>query len=36
MVLPDGTVLRARLPGPPTKDCLFADPTRDGLTLLKI
>ncbi|VAI83168.1 unnamed protein product [Triticum turgidum subsp. durum] len=36
MVLPDGTVLRARLPGRPTKDCLFADPARDGATLLKI
>uniref|UniRef100_A0ACD5XXX6 Uncharacterized protein n=1 Tax=Avena sativa TaxID=4498 RepID=A0ACD5XXX6_AVESA len=36
MVLPDGTVLRARLPGRPTKDCLFADPARDGVTLLKI
>ncbi|CAM0913000.1 unnamed protein product [Alopecurus aequalis] len=36
MVLPDGTVLRSRLPGRPTKDCLFADPARDGVTLLKI
>ncbi|XP_047075395.1 probable galactinol--sucrose galactosyltransferase 6 isoform X1 [Lolium rigidum] len=36
MVLPDGTVLRARLPGRPTKDCLFADPARDGVSLLKI
>jgi raffinose synthase len=36
MVLPDGTVLRARLPGRPTKDCLFADPARDGVILLKI
>ncbi|XP_048546217.1 probable galactinol--sucrose galactosyltransferase 6 [Triticum urartu] len=36
MVLPDGTVLRARLPGRPTRDCLFADPARDGATLLKI
>ncbi|KAE8779338.1 putative galactinol--sucrose galactosyltransferase 6 [Hordeum vulgare] len=36
MVLPDGTVLRARLPGRPTTDCLFADPARDGATLLKI
>ncbi|KQK19399.1 hypothetical protein BRADI_1g48050v3 [Brachypodium distachyon] len=36
MVLPDGTVLRARLPGRPTRDCLFADPARDGVSLLKI
>ncbi|KAI7728561.1 hypothetical protein M8C21_001079 [Ambrosia artemisiifolia] len=36
LVLPDGSVLRARLPGRPTKDCLFADPTRDGVSMLKI
>ncbi|KAF7806428.1 putative galactinol--sucrose galactosyltransferase 6 [Senna tora] len=36
LVLPYGSVLRPRLPGRPTKDCLFADPTRDGATLLKI
>eukprot|EP01018_Ginkgo_biloba_P014618 Gb_25111 [translate_table: standard] len=36
LVLPDGSVLRARLPGRPTRDCLFADPTRDGESLLKI
>uniref|UniRef100_R7W4S2 Galactinol--sucrose galactosyltransferase 2 n=1 Tax=Aegilops tauschii TaxID=37682 RepID=R7W4S2_AEGTA len=36
MVLPDGSGLRARLPGRPTRDCLFADPARDGATLLKI
>ncbi|KAI3775431.1 hypothetical protein L1987_50007 [Smallanthus sonchifolius] len=36
LVLPDGSVLRARLPGRPTKDCLFVDPTRDGVSLLKI
>lgn len=29
-------MLRARLPGRPTKDCLFVDPTRDGVSLLKI
>lgn len=29
LVLPDGSILRARLPGRPTKDCLFTDPTRD-------
>lgn len=36
LVLPDGSVLRARLPGRPTKDCLFVDPARDGVSLLKI
>uniref|UniRef100_A0A0D6QUR8 galactinol--sucrose galactosyltransferase n=1 Tax=Araucaria cunninghamii TaxID=56994 RepID=A0A0D6QUR8_ARACU len=36
LVLPDGFVLRARLPGRPTRDCLFTDPTRDGKSLLKI
>ncbi|KAI4344177.1 hypothetical protein L6164_011434 [Bauhinia variegata] len=36
MVLPDGSVLRPRLPGRPTKDCLFTDPARDGVSLLKI
>ncbi|CAI8610360.1 unnamed protein product [Vicia faba] len=36
MVLPDGSVLRARLPGRPTADCLFNDPARDGVSLLKI
>ncbi|XP_068340392.1 probable galactinol--sucrose galactosyltransferase 2 [Pyrus communis] len=29
LVLPDGSVLRAKLPGRPTRDCLFADPARD-------
>ncbi|GKV32594.1 hypothetical protein SLEP1_g41188 [Rubroshorea leprosula] len=32
LVLLDGSVLRAQLPGRPTRDCLFVDPTRDGLT----
>ncbi|XP_024973609.1 probable galactinol--sucrose galactosyltransferase 2 [Cynara cardunculus var. scolymus] len=36
LVLPDGSVLRAQLPGRPTLDCLFADPARDGVSLLKI
>nr|CAB3469689.1 unnamed protein product [Digitaria exilis] len=36
IVLPDGSVLRARLPGRPTRDCLFTDPARDGVSLLKI
>ncbi|XVE50934.1 hypothetical protein DITRI_Ditri01bG0203000 [Diplodiscus trichospermus] len=30
LVLPDGSVLRAKLPGRPTRDCLFSDPVRDG------
>jgi raffinose synthase len=36
LVLPDGAVLRARLPGRPTADCLFADVSRDGATALKV
>lgn len=36
LVLPDGSILRARLPGRPTRDCLFSDPARDGKSLLKI
>lgn len=36
LVLPDGSVLRARLPGRPSRDCLFSDPARDGVSLLKI
>ena len=31
LVLPDGSTLRARLPGRPTSDCLFSDPARDGV-----
>ena len=36
LVLPDGSVLRAQLPGRPTLDSLFNDPARDGRSLLKI
>ncbi|WJX65012.1 flavodoxin-like fold protein [Trifolium repens] len=36
LVLLDGSILRAKLPGRPTKDCLFSDPARDGKSLLKI
>ncbi|XP_051128267.1 probable galactinol--sucrose galactosyltransferase 1 isoform X2 [Andrographis paniculata] len=36
LVLPDGSTLRAKLPGRPTIDCLFSDPTSDGKSLLKI
>ena len=35
LVLPDGSLLRADLPGRPTPDCLFHDPTREDC-LLKI
>lgn len=36
LVLPDGSILRAKLPGRPTRDCLFSDPARDGKSLLKV
>lgn len=36
LVLPDGSVLRALLPGRPTRDCLFSDVMRDKKTLLKV
>ncbi|GAB4818384.1 hypothetical protein N2152v2_005430 [Parachlorella kessleri] len=36
LVLPDGSVLRAQLPGRPTRDCLMCDPNRDNRTALKI
>eukprot|EP00271_Cylindrocystis_brebissonii_P015187 TRINITY_DN373_c0_g1_i1.p1 TRINITY_DN373_c0_g1~~TRINITY_DN373_c0_g1_i1.p1 ORF type:complete len:829 (+),score=84.97 TRINITY_DN373_c0_g1_i1:41-2527(+) len=36
LVLLDGTVLRALLPGRPSRDCLFIDPARDKKSLLKI
>lgn len=36
LVLPDGTVFRAKLPGRPTRDCLFANPATDGKTALKV
>ncbi len=36
LVLPDGSVLRALLPGRPTLDCLFIDPLRDTQSLLKV
>ncbi|XP_062196133.1 probable galactinol--sucrose galactosyltransferase 1 [Phragmites australis] len=36
LVLPDGSILRATLPGRPTRDCLFSDPARDGKSILKI
>ena len=35
LVLEDGTILRALLPGRPTRDCLFLDVLRDGKSLLK-
>ncbi|XVF08804.1 hypothetical protein REPUB_Repub07fG0035000 [Reevesia pubescens] len=36
LVLPDGSILRARYAGRPTRDCLFLDPVTDGKSLLKI
>lgn len=36
LVLPDGTVLRASLPGRPTRDTLFSDVLRDNSSLLKV
>jgi len=36
LVLPDGSVLRALLPGRPTRDTLFSDVLRDGTSLLKV
>ncbi|KAJ4822523.1 hypothetical protein Tsubulata_048068 [Turnera subulata] len=36
LVLPDGSILRARHAGRPTRDCLFEDPVMDGKSLLKI
>ncbi|CAI9114715.1 OLC1v1015497C1 [Oldenlandia corymbosa var. corymbosa] len=35
LVLPDGSILRARLPGRPTVDCLLSDPCRDGVSIEK-
>ncbi|KAL6549486.1 hypothetical protein OROHE_008603 [Orobanche hederae] len=36
LVLPNGSVLRAKYAGRPTRDCLFVDPLMDGKSLLKI
>ncbi|CAN6239878.1 unnamed protein product [Urochloa humidicola] len=36
LVLPDGSILRARHAGRPTRDSLFNDPVMDGKSLLKI
>ncbi|KAI9108787.1 hypothetical protein K1719_020092 [Acacia pycnantha] len=36
LALPDGSILRARYAGRPTRDCLFEDPVMDGRSLLKI
>ncbi|KAL8463083.1 hypothetical protein ACS0TY_033923 [Phlomoides rotata] len=36
LVLPDGSVLRAKYPGRPSRDCLFVDPVMDGKSLMKI
>ena len=36
LVFPSGKVLRAKLPGRPTRDCLYADTCRDGVSSLKV
>jgi len=36
LVLPNGMILRAKMPCKPTIDCLFADITSDGKTALKL
>lgn len=36
LVLPDGSVLRARYAGRPSRDCLFVDPVMDKKSMLKI
>lgn len=36
LVLPGGSVLRAKLPARPTKDILFKDVLKDNKTLLKV
>ena len=36
LVLPDGHILRASLPGRPTRDTLFCDVLRDSKSLLKV
>mmetsp|Transcript_12445 Transcript_12445/g.25349 ORF Transcript_12445/g.25349 Transcript_12445/m.25349 type:complete len:739 (-) Transcript_12445:337-2553(-) len=36
LVLPDGTVFRARLPGRPTRDSLFNDAQGDGVSAMKV
>lgn len=36
LVLPDGGVFRAKLPGRPTRDVLFADVATDGQSALKV
>ncbi|KAL3642290.1 hypothetical protein CASFOL_013105 [Castilleja foliolosa] len=36
LVLADGSILRAKYAGRPTRDCLFVDPVMDGKSLLKI
>jgi len=36
LVMPDGTLLRAKEPGRPTRDCLFEDVTADEKTALKV
>lgn len=35
LVLPDGSILRAKKVGRPTRDCIFADVGKDGTSALK-
>lgn len=36
LVLPDGTILRCQHHALPTRDCIFTDPSHDGITMLKL
>eukprot|EP00883_Tetradesmus_obliquus_P016561 jgi/Sobl393_1/9775/SZX78134.1 len=36
LALPGGLLLQPLLPGRPTRDCLFVDPCRDGVSVLKV
>lgn len=36
LVLADGSVLRAKYPGRPSRDCLFNDPVMDGKRYLHL
>lgn len=36
LVLPDGSIMRVKLPGRPTRDCLFSDSARDGKRYLHL
>lgn len=36
LILPDGTILRCQHYALPTRDCIFTDPSHDGITMLKL